>query len=664
LRPRRLPRKRGGGEHVTGARRRVILPFVRILLPGIVLLASIALVLTWQHVRRHRDAVAFEESHVIGEQQIFIARLCNSIVSDVLAIASQHEIEAMADEPTPEQRRALELELQGLALHKRIYDQIRYISADGREQVRINYRDGRATIVPDEQLQQKTDRYYFRGTMALGPGQIFASPLDLNIEHGEIEQPLLPMLRIGTPVFGDDGRAFGMVIVNYKARDLLRPLARIGSSSIAQVMLLNSDGYFLKGLDPADEFGFMYPDGGDRTMGARMPAAWDAIIADEQGFLDLPSGYFAFTTIRPFGETSEPVASALDIDGHRARPAPVEAYAWKLVSFLSREEIDRELQGFAAGLALPALLVLLLFVIGSWRLAVAVDRRQEAEQALRETNAELERRVVARTAALMETSAALNAEIRDKIEAVLARKEIEDRLASTEGLRALGAVSAGIAHDFNNILTPIMGFTEMAMFDAPDGGPVHDHLDHVLGAAARGQELIEQVLSFSGRGYLDLQETNPAVIVREVAVQLGVTAPENVAIRLDLPRETPTITADAGRLHRTLLNLGRNAVQAMAERGGRLTYGIQWLDPGADMTAPRVRISVTDTGPGIPDEALERIFEPYFTTKARKGGTGLGLASSQTIVRRHGGTLGVASTLGEGTTFTVILPQIPPLDLA
>ena len=639
------------------AKQRLARSFLTILLPGLLLVAALAAALVVQHARAYRRDARFEGNHLIDEQQAFINQLSASITADVLTLASQHEIEAFAAGDTPARRRDVADELAEFARHKRIYDQVRFIAADGREIVRVNHRDGRTTVVPDAELQRKDHRYYFTATMALAPGGIFASPLDLNIEHGEIEQPRRPMIRVGTPVYDDHGRAFGMVIVNYNAADLLRPLCRIGEEAHGRFLLLNRDGYFLRSPDPADEFGFMFPDGQQRTFGRRHGEAWDSIAGGDTGFLETDHGFFAYTTIRPFAGMADPVVSAREVDGRRAIPAPVDAYVWKLVSFTPRSDIQADMRAYLLRLSAPVALVLLLFAVVSWRLAVAIQRRLEAEGQLQTANAELERRVEIRTAELNRASAALNQEIRERIEAAMALDAAERELASTEGLRALGAVTAGIAHDFNNILVPVRAFAELAMDNLPPVGPVRRNLDEIVQAADRGRELVEQVMTFSGRRGLHVTEVDVAAVVREVGAQLSAAAGEGVTVTVDAPAVGPVIRADATGLHRGLMNLGRNAVQTLGMDGGTVILAAAALEPvDGDPRAPRVRLTVTDDGPGIAPEHLEHVFEPYFTTKANVKGTGLGLATTRQMVEQHGGTLTVESTVGEGATFTMLLP--------
>src|SRR5262249_42430972 len=128
-----------------------------------------------------------------------------------------------------------------------IYDQVRYLDADGRERVRVNFNDGRPAIVPEKDLQPKSDRYYFIEAMRLSRGEIFVSPFDLNVEHGQIEQPLKPTIRFAMPVFDGQGVKRGVLVLNFLGNVLLRKLAEVSQPFAGTALLLNGQGDFLRG---------------------------------------------------------------------------------------------------------------------------------------------------------------------------------------------------------------------------------------------------------------------------------------------------------------------------------------------------------------------------------------------------------------------------------
>ena len=169
---------------------------------------------------------------------------------------------------------ALDEDLISFGRNKGKYDQIRFLDNKGMEIVRINYNQGEPSVIPASKLQNKADRYYFKDTIYLSKNEIFVSPLDLNVEDGQIEQPPKPVIRFGTPVYDKEGRKRGIVLLNYLASNLLGKIRD-------NMMLLNRDGYWLHGGDPPDRWGFMY--GNAPTFATRFPSIWEKIMQKDDG---------------------------------------------------------------------------------------------------------------------------------------------------------------------------------------------------------------------------------------------------------------------------------------------------------------------------------------------------------------------------------------------
>jgi len=245
------------------------------------------------------------------------------------------------------------------------------------------------------------------------------------------------------------------------------------------------------------------------------------------------------------------------------------------------------------------------------------------------------------------------------------RATLQDQLRHAQKMQALGTLAGGIAHDFNNILTPIIGFAELALDEAGEDPNVRENLEEILVAAQRARDLIRQILALSRftearKGLVCL-----SAVVEEVLSLLKATIPSTIQIHLRIETEQDTIEADSSEIHQMIMNLCTNAAQAMSKSGGTLMIGIEQVDLDAEVgsgdqpAVPRsnIRLTVRDTGCGMSSEVMSRIFEPYFTTKHPGEGTGLGLAMVQGIVHRLGGRIDVESRPGEGTLFSVYLPS-------
>ncbi len=242
---------------------------------------------------------------------------------------------------------------------------------------------------------------------------------------------------------------------------------------------------------------------------------------------------------------------------------------------------------------------------------------------------------------------------------VTERQKLEKEREKTEKLESLGVLAGGFAHDFNNILTAILGNVSLAEIHAIPDGKVHRKLVEVGKACLRGKDLTNQLLTFS-KGGAPVKKTGSISELLKESVAFPLTG-SNVRCEFTIPGEIWPVDIDEGQISQVIHNLVVNADQAMPD-GGLIRVKAEnlLLGPGSDLPLPKgkyVKISIADQGCGIPEKDLQRIFDPYFTTKQK--GSGLGLATSYFIVRNHGGHITVSSGKGTGTTFDIYLPASP-----
>lgn len=246
------------------------------------------------------------------------------------------------------------------------------------------------------------------------------------------------------------------------------------------------------------------------------------------------------------------------------------------------------------------------------------------------------------------------------------RIRLEGQLRESQKMEAVGTLAGGIAHDFNNILAAMIGFTEMALDQCDETDPKKRKLTQVLKAGIRGRELVKQILTFSRRSEQQPKTIRVAPVVAEAIKLLKASLSSNIEIDQRIERRGTAVLGDATQIHQVLVNLCSNAIYAMSDNGGTLTITVdeRTFKEGDAMPHPDiapgsyVRLSVGDTGAGMPPEVRERIFEPFFSTKPSGQGTGLGLSVTYGIVRRHNGVICVASEVGKGSTFEVFLPAV------
>jgi PAS domain S-box-containing protein len=240
------------------------------------------------------------------------------------------------------------------------------------------------------------------------------------------------------------------------------------------------------------------------------------------------------------------------------------------------------------------------------------------------------------------------------------KKQLEAQFLRAQRLENLGALAGGIAHDMNNILTPILSSAQLLQIKLLHQNAAADRLLNILvDSSRRGADLVQQILSFARGTSGEHMTIQLKHILKEIAQILESTFPKNIEIVLDLPQDLWVISADATQLHQVLMNLCVNARDAMPQ-GGRLQLGVSNLldarPPHSEALAGNyVVLTIADTGEGMSPEVIDRMFEPFYTTKEIGKGTGLGLSTVFGIIKGHGGLIDVQSTIGVGSCFTIYL---------
>ncbi|THB79402.1 MAG: PAS domain S-box protein, partial [Desulfobacteraceae bacterium] len=244
--------------------------------------------------------------------------------------------------------------------------------------------------------------------------------------------------------------------------------------------------------------------------------------------------------------------------------------------------------------------------------------------------------------------------------------QLERRLKQSQKMESIGTLAGGIAHDFNNILSSIIGFSEIALKNVDQGSELEDDLMEIHHAGKRAAELVKQILIFARKSGDELGPIKIQPIATEALSLLRSTIPSNISI-VETLNSTLTLTGNETQIHQIFMNLCTNASQAMEMDGGTLKVSVTDQIIGPDTPGDHsglppgqyVKIEISDTGSGIPENEIESIFEPYFTTKEVGEGTGLGLATVHGIVEQYAGRIWVTSSDAQGTRFTILLPAKP-----
>jgi PAS domain S-box-containing protein len=245
------------------------------------------------------------------------------------------------------------------------------------------------------------------------------------------------------------------------------------------------------------------------------------------------------------------------------------------------------------------------------------------------------------------------------------KRKLEIQLQQAQKMESIGTLAGGIAHDFNNILSAVIGYTELALNHIEKDSSLFQNLQEVLRAGRRASDLVKQILTFSRQAEQERKPVQVSLITKEALKFLRASLPTTIEIHQDIQSDS-LVMADPTQIHQVLMNLCTNAEHAMRSSGGTLKVMLLDVEFTVDFAAGNpelnpgtyIKLSVSDTGSGIPPQLLDRIFDPFFTTKQKGEGTGMGLAVVHGVVGSIGGSIKVTAKPGEGTTFDVFFPAI------
>ena len=286
----------------------------------------ISLLFAYVYSKEKANHRALWKSHAesqLNNRYNALSQIFNVVIDDLLIFAHSNETKNIFE--TGGVTKDFTEDLVFFSTRKKIYDQIRLLDIKGQELLRINYQNGTPVVVSKHQLQDKSDRYYFTKSIPLQYNEIFVSPFDLNMEQGQIEKPFKPVIRFCTPVFNSSGEKLGVAVFNFLGNYLLRQLDQ-DSSVPGKISLLNSGGYWLKNHDHSLEWAFMFKDKNKINFINFFPAAWQKIVAQDNGHFNFDNGMINFTTIYPLLDSGQ--------------TSLANSYFWKLVYHLDANAIE------------------------------------------------------------------------------------------------------------------------------------------------------------------------------------------------------------------------------------------------------------------------------------------------------------------------------------
>ncbi len=527
----------------------------------------------------------------------FFAQSYQAVAEDVRVLSQSDALRAYLQNGHPVHMTLLAREMLHLASQHAEYDSIRYIDGQGRERARVDRLRG---IVPAPELMDRSQRTFFQQAMQLGPGQLYISPLELLSYNGVLEQPPKPTVRVAEPIFDPSGARRGVVVINYLGTRLLDNLRQLSSANQHRLRVLNSQGFWLHGASPEDEWGSQIPARAGSTLARSDPDLWQEIVAQSEGQVPFHGGWFSWQRVMPDGA----IAEAKSADPFLVVASELSGAEWTGLLVDRRETY-----------LLVAAIMEIVAAGAAWFFHARQLERQRTENALRLAS-----------------------------------------VAAQESTRLKAQFLANVSHEIRTPMNGVIGMIGL-LIDTPLTADQRILANTVRTSAEGLLTIINDILDFSKieAGQLAFEQVpfdlrdpveNCISLLSEAANQRGIGLAHTIE-----PGVPAQLVGDAGRLHQVLLNLVGNALKFTEK--GEVALRIALLSK--DSRRVRLRITVEDTGIGIPKEIQPKLFKPFTqadsSTTRRFGGTGLGLAICRELVALMGGEIGLESQPGKGTTF-------------
>jgi len=598
---------------VKGGKVKIAIDTLVIFLPVFILLFIISILILTAQEKLEMQVYKTAEKSIVNTKLKNIENEIEHIIHDLFILKSNSNLDKLLNgNYKPEILKNLTKDILNVVDFQKSYDQARIIDEKGMEIIRINYNNGNPIAVPQEKLQNKKNRYYFTDAFKLNKNEVFVSPLDLNIENNTIEQPLKPMIRLATPIFDKLGVKRGILLFNFFGDNILTQLDTYANSLVEnQLMLLNTEGYWLKGPISKNEWGFMYDDKKDITFSNLYKNAWDKIKNEESLQFETQQGLFTIQTIYPLlkGLKSNNINDKLFKSNSTELTS--KKYYWKIVSHVPSKILyakQNERRKYAAFI-LALFSISLLYI--SWKLATAKYSRNKALQSLKISN------------------------------------DTKDKFFSI------------IAHDLKGPFNSLLGFSNLLTNEIEQGNSSNiKKYSTILNKTLNNTynfliNLLEWSQSQTNKIEYKPESFLLTKVVEELFNLLSLQAEKKKITLINSVPDNLMIFADKNMLNTVIRNIVSNALK-YSNIDGRVAVF-------ASIKNAKLHCSITDNGIGMTKEDAVKLYHLEHTTSTpgtdNEKGTGLGLILCKELIAKHNGIVGVESEIGKGSNFWFEIPN-------
>ena len=568
-----------------------------------------------------RRITEYYSEYLVNRAELIRAFIMPAIF-DLNYLSRQRSVIEYLDDPRNSAQLIADMRL--FAQHNWNYKQVRFIDHEGMEKIRINWEGDSLLVIPDSLLQDKSRRPYFQETMNMQPGSVYISPVDLNIEHGQIEIPFQRVIRFSTPVAADSGELTGIIVINRYLNDFFETYLHKDIHQRDNFHFLDKDGYWLQGPDRFPEYGFQFDSLADQRFETYYPEFWKKIKAHDFGEVEYGSKLCFYRHVRISSRLENNDSNKIGDDQFDPQKDWIIAYV------LDMKQIS-ELNSLKRSALIIGLIVGLLVLIVSYVITTLRFREIRYIRDLNRLNLTLEQRIKERTKELSYKNSEL----------AVSNEELE-------------AFSYSVSHDLRAPLRHISGFVDLLIKRHGNelSGKGITYLGYVRDASMQMARLIDDLLKFSrlGRSHTTGINFKMEELVDDCIQRIERDFPGR-DIRWQVS-SLPEVTGDYNLLSNVWINLLGNAVKYSSKKEFSLVEISCYEEEGSYI------FSVKDNGIGFEDEYSHKLFGPFQRLHAMDEyeGSGIGLAIVRRIVIRHGGQVWAHGKINEGAIFSFSLP--------